>query len=139
MHREQGAGAGREGDEDGVEAEGRGDGREDARGGDRGDGHRADGDVQDGGDHPHHQQRSGVIGGEVLAEDVAETGRGDGRCEGPADAGEDEDLAALAETAGDRLLDAVLADGEASDEAGADQSDQQRDERLRHERRRPDC
>ena len=39
----------------------RGDRREDARGGDGGDGHRPDGDVQDGGDDPDDQQRAAVL------------------------------------------------------------------------------
>ena len=96
--------------------------------------HRADRDVQDGGDGPDHQQRGGGAGREVLAEDVAEAGGLDGRGERAADAGQDQDLSAFLEAGGDGLLDALAAPmAYAADEAGADQADQQGDHRLGEE------
>ena len=53
---------------------------------------------------PHHEQRCGGAGGEVLAEHVAETGRLDGGGQRAAHAGQDEDLSALLEAGGDRTL-----------------------------------
>ena len=77
---------------------------------------------------PHHEQRGGGAGGEVLAEDVAETGRLDGGGERAAHAGQDQDLSALLEAGGDRMLNRLGPQRVAADEARADQADQQRDD-----------
>lgn len=86
-----------EGDQHGVDAETGGERGEDAGGRDGGDGHRADRDVQDGGDQPHQQQWSEGMGAEAAAQDVAEATGGDHGGERAADGGEDEDLAAVLE------------------------------------------
>src|SRR6185437_14539173 len=91
MDTEERARTGGQGDQDRVESDDRRHGREDARRRDRGDGHGTDRDVQSRGDEPHHEQRGGRAGGEVLAKDVAETGRLDGGGQRAAHAGEDQD------------------------------------------------
>ena len=93
-----------------------------------------DGDVQHRGDDPHHQQRSGGAGGEVLPEDVAQSGRLDRGGQRTADAGEDQDLSALLESGGDGALDVLGAEGIPAHDAGADQADQQGDDRFGDER-----
>ena len=69
---EQGSGAGGEGDEHGVQPDGRSDRREESGRGDGGDRDGADGDVKHGGDGPDQQERGNGARGEVFAQDVAE-------------------------------------------------------------------
>src|SRR4029079_12565874 len=128
MDTEERARTGGQGDQDRVESDDRRHGREDARRRDRGDGHGTDRDVQSRGDEPHHEQRGGRAGGEVLAKDVAETGRLDGGGQRAAHAGEDQDLTALLEPGGYRVLNRLGTQRVAADEARAYQADQQGDD-----------